>query len=181
MKVLYIIIAIFASQASCAGAPTPSDVQIKETHFSTEARFDRGGFEIQFPVLNRDGNTAFQISCYSLGDEAREEFATRTGSDPVADLSCYVKDVNVVNEYTILGLNGESLQFTPAFFWLSDMNRCTTDSYRLTAFLRGINISFIFSHIDFEKKIANLQISVYPMEAASNNKLTEQSFHIGCA
>lgn len=180
MKGLLQTAVLFASLASCAGTSGSSAQQVDETRLSTKVSFAREGFEKHFPVLFRDGKKALEVSCYSLDDTSREEFASNTGTDPVADLSCYVKDIRRNHEYTMLGIDGESLQFTPAFFWFSDVSKCAPKSYRLTASLRGIEISFDFSHIDRARKTSDLSIYVHPMASATNDRLTAQSFNAGC-
>jgi len=171
---------LVASLASCAGTSGSSANQVDEAHFSGKVSFAREGFEDHFPVFSRDGEKALEISCYSLDDSSREKFASRTGTDPVADLSCYAKDLSRDHEYTMLGIDGESLQFTPAFFWFSDVSKCAPKSYNLTASLRGIEISFVFSHIDQARKTSDLIIDVSPKASATNASLTERSFNVGC-
>jgi hypothetical protein len=167
--------------ASCAGAQSPPAEPINSAQFSTRVSFGRDGYVARFPITNLSGKVVFEISCYSLDDERREEFAAQNGTDPVADLSCYLKDLSREHEYTMLGLEGESLQFTPAFFWFSDIGKCTSGSYRLQASVRLASFLFKFSNINLADKTASLDINVEPMPSATNDKLTEQSYQAGCA
>ncbi|WP_257548580.1 hypothetical protein [Sphingopyxis sp. DBS4] len=174
------IIVFVVILASCAGTSSSLADQIEESHFSSKASFAREGYEVHFPVSNRDGKQVLEISCYSLDDESREKFASRKGTDPVSDLSCYVKDFSRENEYTMLGIYGESLQFTPAFFWFSEVKKCAPHSYFLKSSLRGILISFELYNIDEENKSANLNIDIIPMASATNDNLTDDTFKTIC-
>ena len=169
------------SLASCVGGSGPSIAQIDEVHFSSKASFARDGYTEHFPIFNLAGEKVLEVSCYSLDDENREKFSVDTGTDPVADLSCYVKDIAREHEYTMLGIDGESLQFTPAFFWISEVNKCDPKSYRVMAKLRQIFIEFSISHIDNIKKTGDLNIIIAPMLSATNDRLTQKSFKVGCA
>ena len=80
----------------------------------------------------------------------------------------------------MLGLEGEGLQFTPAFFWLSDIVKCSSSSYHMGASLRGLKISFAFSQIEPERKTANMEVRVTSMPNAVNDKLTEKYYEIRC-
>jgi hypothetical protein len=172
---------LIACLASCSGAASASTGQIDEVHFSSRASFARDGYAVQFPIVDRDGARVFEISCYSLDDKAREKFALSNGTDPVSDLSCYVKDASRSNELTMLGVEEESLQFTPAFFWFDELKGCNSkSSYFLKASLRGIFLSFSFSHIDKDHKSADLLVSAGPRPSAKNDSLTDQSFRVGC-
>jgi hypothetical protein len=166
--------------ASCADAQSPSHNQINSAQFSSKASFARKGYIARYPITDSSGKTVFEVSCYSLDENQREKFAQGTGTDPVADLSCYVKDISRKHEYTMLGIEGESLQFTPAFFWLAEIGECNSGSYRLKAAVRGVEILFIFSNINVSQKSADLAIDVKPMASATNVKLTEQSYKKGC-
>lgn len=165
---------------SCADQRSQSRIGINSTLFEGKASFARQGYQESFVVKDLKGNVAAIISCYSLNDKSREDFATKFGSDPVADLSCYANDVRQKDEFTMLGLAGESLQFTPAFFWLNDVGRCAQTSYHMEAWLRGMKYLFEFSEIDLSKKSAKLKIVVTPMAAATNKRLTKTSYRIYC-
>lgn len=167
--------------AACSGVADDRLDTFGEMEFATQASFERTGYVAHFPITNLSGETLIQISCYSLDDEAREEFAVKSGTDPVADLSCYAKDMGRTNEYTMLGINGESLQFTPAFFWFSDIAKCASGSYHLDAQLRGVGFSFSFLNIDVDGKISDMEIHVAPMVSAKNDSLTEQSYRAYCS
>lgn len=148
--------------------------------FSAEVSFARDGYVLRQPVMLPAGELAIDISCYSLDDEAREEFARVIGSDPVADLSCYVKEIDRENEYTMLGLNGEPLQFTPGFFWFSDVIKCEGNKFRLDASLRGVVIQFEFSDIDRDAKSARLDARVDQSPTAINEWLDDRSYQTRC-
>jgi hypothetical protein len=166
--------------ASCGGAESPSPKQVSRTQFSSKASFAREGYVAKFPIAASSGQTVLEISCYSLNDQKRENFALANGTDPVADLSCYVKDMSREHEFTMLGLKGESLQFTPAFFWLTEIGKCGSGSYRMEASLRGIDLSFNFSNINLGEKSADLDVLVRPMPSASNDSLTDRSYEARC-
>ena len=174
------MILMVALAASCGASVKPSFPGLREAKFATRADFSRDGYTAHFPVLNTSGRKIIDISCYSLDDEHREAFASKNKSDPVADLSCYVKDLGRVDESTMLGLDGESLQFTPGFFWFSDVMKCGDRSYSMRANLRGVSISFVFSHIDSDSKRSDLAIQVSPNISAKNDRLTDQSFQSHC-
>lgn len=167
--------------ASCSGASDDHLDTFEQIEFISQASFARTGYVVHFPVTNRSGEVLIEISCYSLDDEAREAFAVKPGSDPVADLSCYAKDLGRPNEFTMLGLNGESLQFTPAFFWFSDIAKCASGSYHLGAQLRGVAFSFSFLNIDVNGKTADMGIHAAPMVSAKNDSLTEESYRSYCS
>lgn len=173
---------MLVSVASCAANVEPSAFpDVKEATFRTSVSFSRNDYVAHFTITNSSGQKVIEISCYSLDDERREKFALENKTDPVADLSCYVKDINRANEFTMLGLDGESLQFTPGFFWLSDLEKCGERSYRMDAKLRGLSISFTFSRIDAVVKRSSLEISVSRDASAVNEKISDQTFRSYCS
>jgi len=180
LRYSYVILMLVLA-ASCSASVMSPFPGLKEAKFATSASFARDGYIGHFPILNASGRKIIDISCYSLDDDRREAFALKNKSDPVADLSCYIKDIGRTNESTMLGLNGESLQFTPGFFWFSDVVNCGDKSYNMRAKLRGISISFIFSHIDSDTKRSALVIQVSPDSSATNDRLTDQSFRSYCS
>lgn len=180
MKVLFRATIFTALLTSCAALHDPSPEVINNVQFHTRAEFGRNGYISNFPITNGIGEIIFLISCYSLDDESREEFAHSHGTDPVADLSCYVKDTSRKDEHTVLGLEGESLQFTPAFFWFSEINKCDHSSYKMEASVRGAKFSFVFSNIDINDKVADLDIIVTSMPSAMNENLIDHSYRAGC-
>lgn len=175
------ILAILFLGASCGASVRSPFAGLKEARFATRADFARNSYVAHFPVLNGSGQKIIDISCYSLNDERREAFASKYKTDPVADLSCYVKDKSRIAEATMLGLDGESLQFTPGFFWFSDVTKCGERSYNMEAKLRGVSISFVFSHIDRDSKRGDLVIRVYPDASANNDRLNDRSFRSYCS
>tara|TARA_R110000782_G_scaffold13999_8_gene41418 strand:+ start:69067 stop:69660 length:594 start_codon:yes stop_codon:yes gene_type:complete len=175
------VILMMVLASSCGESVKSSFPGLKEAKFATSAGFARDGYTAHFPILNASGRKIIDISCYSLDDDHREAFAWKNKSDPVADLSCYVKDIGRADESTMLGLDGESLQFTPGFFWFSDVVKCGDGSYNMTAKLRGVSISFIFSRISRDTKRSDLVIQVSPDTSATNERLTDQSFRSYCS
>lgn len=165
---------------SCVNFPVTEIEPISNVKFRTRVSFDRDGYSAIFPVTNYTGEAVFVISCYSLDDENREKFASENGTDPVADLSCYVKDTKRDNEYSVLGLKGESLQFSPGFFWLSEISKCSASTYVLDASARGFSFVFMLSNINTEERGADLSIDIKPMPSATNDILTDQSYRAGC-
>lgn len=153
---------------------------VKSYHFSDSVKFDRGDFTIRRNFLDNSGNLQFVLECYSLNDDKREYFAQKSGSDPVADLSCYLRDVSHPSEYTILGLPGGSLQFSPAFFWFSDVSRCRS-KYVVTATVRGVLVKFEFTNINAIKKTAMLKFGISPKITATNTHLSESAYAKSCS
>ena len=175
------LIFILILATSCASGVQSTFPGLKEARFATSVNFARDGYIAHFPILNDSGRKIIDIACYSLDDQHREAFAVKNNSDPVADLSCYVKDLGRRHESTMLGLDGEALQFSPGFFWFSDVEECHKGNYIRNDKLRGLRIQFIFSQIDKEAKRAELVVKVYPETAAVNDRLTDDSYWSSCS
>ncbi len=174
-RTLAVLTSLLVVTPSCASAQSQLG-RFEEKRVSMPVSFSREGFAATVPIEE----ASISISCYSLSDARREKFAAEEGSDPVADLSCYVKDLRRKNEFTMLGLAGESLQFTPAFFWLSDVEKCAPRSFRMEAWLRGIGVSFAFANIDRSAKAAEMEIAVTAMPSAKNDRLTRATYRSYC-
>lgn len=152
----------------------------QEVNTTSNVTFSRDDFAVKIPVMSDNNSFVIQIECYSLNDDRREKFALSYGTDPVADLSCYAKDLKRPNEITMLGLAGESLQFTPAFFWFADIKKCAPQSFHLDTWLRGVKLSFRFSDIEPVSKSAKMQTRVSQMRSATNDRLTIENFKAYC-
>lgn len=174
----FIASSVMLIQAACSGGN--GTLAINESSFSIPVKMDRSGYSFEKYIKNKDGQNKFLLSCYSLDDESRESFSIKSGSDPVADLSCYLKDIGSNNEYTILGLPGEGLQFSPAFFWSKDLARCGSGSYNLRATLRGLTVIFQFSNFNSNNKSAIMTINIENSPSATNLHLNDSAYLIFC-